>query len=111
MGEPKKRPDKVLVVDESGAMEWGERIGGAISPECDPAEFKRPEAHPLAALAESTTARGFLEISMKGGPDSAFIEIELPVAEALERGLVVYGPEKRYMLAPQIAALMTKEDR
>jgi hypothetical protein len=54
--------------------------------------------HPLADRALGDVARGYLEVPCKGGPESMFISIEIPVDEALERGDRVYGPDMRSIL-------------
>lgn len=60
------------------------------------------EPHPLEAQAERATAIGYLEIPCKGGPDSIFVRIEMPVSEALERADRVLGPDRRSIMMTQV---------
>jgi hypothetical protein len=62
------------------------------------------EAHPLEAKALDTVAKGFVEFACKGGPESVFVMIEIPISEALERGVQIHGPDMRSILADKVAA-------
>jgi hypothetical protein len=67
--------------------------------------------HPLTYIAVTQVARGFVEVPIKGGPDSAFIEIEMPLSEACARGVVVHGPERRSIIVDQIARRLMEMGR
>lgn len=66
-------------------------------------QAEQREPHPLEAQAERPTAVGYLEIPCKGGPDSIFVRIEMPVGEALERADRILGPDRRSIMMTQVA--------
>jgi hypothetical protein len=60
------------------------------------------EPHPLEKHAERDTAIGYLEIPCKGGPDSIFVRVEMPIAEALDRADRILGPDRRAIMMTQV---------
>jgi hypothetical protein len=68
----------------------------------EPKEIVAREPHPLEKHAERDTAIGYLEIPCKGGPDSIFVRVEMPIAEALDRADRILGPDRRAIMMTQV---------
>ena len=64
------------------------------------------EPNPLEAHAERDTAIGYMEIPCKGGPDSIFVRVEMPVSEALGRATHTFGPDRRAVLVKGVVYRM-----